>query len=138
MEFYKFLILMNRHRYAAAFKNSADMYVDQEVMQFCDTVMENPAMSYSPFITGILMVICLFPRGVLQSLYYKNGKICRSNSQICSRGRPFLEQIPITYFLATGLGNSMLCGFLSTLGQYVTIDGKVAFCQQAVESTSVA
>ncbi len=36
----KFLILMNRHRYAAAFQNPTNMYVDIEVMEFCETVME--------------------------------------------------------------------------------------------------
>ena len=36
----KFLILMNRRRYAAAFQNPTNMYVDIEVMEFCDTVME--------------------------------------------------------------------------------------------------
>ncbi len=35
-----FLILMNRRRYAAAFQNPINMYVDIEVMGFCDTVME--------------------------------------------------------------------------------------------------
>ncbi len=36
----KFLILMNRRRYAATFHNPTDVYVNQEVMEFCDTVME--------------------------------------------------------------------------------------------------
>ena len=36
----KFLILMNRRRYAAAFQTPTNMYVDIEVMEFCDTVME--------------------------------------------------------------------------------------------------
>ncbi len=36
----KFLILMNRRHYTAAFQNPTDMYVDKEVMEFCDTVME--------------------------------------------------------------------------------------------------
>ncbi len=36
----KFLILMNRHCYAAAFQTPTNMYVDIEVMEFCDTVME--------------------------------------------------------------------------------------------------
>ena len=31
---------MNRRRYAAAFQNPTDVYVDEEVMEFCDTVME--------------------------------------------------------------------------------------------------
>ena len=31
---------MNRRRYAAAFQNPTNMYVDIEVMEFCDTVME--------------------------------------------------------------------------------------------------
>ncbi len=36
----KFLILMNRRRYAATFQNPIDVYVNKEVMEFCDTVME--------------------------------------------------------------------------------------------------
>ena len=36
----KFLILMSRRRYAAAFQNTTNMYVDIEVMEFCDTVLE--------------------------------------------------------------------------------------------------
>ena len=40
MEFDKFLILMNRRRYSAAFQNPTYMYVDIEVIEFCDTVME--------------------------------------------------------------------------------------------------
>ncbi len=36
----KFLILINRHRHAAAFQTPANMYVDIEVIEFCDTVME--------------------------------------------------------------------------------------------------
>ncbi len=36
----KFLILMNRRRYAAAFQNPTNMYVDIGVMEFCNTVME--------------------------------------------------------------------------------------------------
>ncbi len=36
----KFLILVIRRRYAAAFQNPINMYVDIEVMEFCDTVME--------------------------------------------------------------------------------------------------
>ncbi len=31
---------MNRRRYAAAFHNPTNMYVDIEVMEFCDTVLE--------------------------------------------------------------------------------------------------
>ena len=36
----KLLILMNRRRYVAAFQNATNMYVDIEVMEFCDMVME--------------------------------------------------------------------------------------------------
>ncbi len=36
----EFLILMKRHRYAAAFQNPTNMYVDVEVMEFFDRVME--------------------------------------------------------------------------------------------------
>ncbi len=55
----KFLILMNQRCYAAAFQNPTKMYVDIEVMEFFDTVMEKswnfvvkiswqPCMSASP------------------------------------------------------------------------------------------
>ncbi len=46
----KFLILINRRRYAAAFQNSTSMYVDIEVIEFCDTVMEKSWKSH-----GILL-----------------------------------------------------------------------------------
>ena len=36
----KFLILMNRRHYAAAFQTPTNMYVDKGVMEFCDMVME--------------------------------------------------------------------------------------------------
>ena len=36
----KFLILKNQGRYAAAFQNPTTMYVDIDVMEFCDMVME--------------------------------------------------------------------------------------------------
>ncbi len=42
----KFLILMNRRRYAAAFQTPTNMYVDKEVMEFCDTVMEKSWKSH--------------------------------------------------------------------------------------------
>ncbi len=34
------LIVMNQCRYAAAVQNPTNMYVNIEVMEFCDTVME--------------------------------------------------------------------------------------------------
>ncbi len=42
----KFLVLMNRRRYAAAFQNPTNMYADIEVMEFCDTVMEKSLKSH--------------------------------------------------------------------------------------------
>ncbi len=40
------LILMNRCRYVAAFQDPTNMYVDIEVMEFCDTVMEKSWKSH--------------------------------------------------------------------------------------------
>ncbi len=42
----KFLILMNRRRYAATFQNPTDVYVNLQVMEFCDTVMEKSWKSH--------------------------------------------------------------------------------------------
>ena len=36
----EFLILMNWRRYVATFQNPTDVYVNKEVLEFCDTVME--------------------------------------------------------------------------------------------------
>ena len=57
----KLLILMNRRRYAAAFQNPTIMYVDIEVMELCDTVMEKSwifvaKISWQPCYNNMLSV----------------------------------------------------------------------------------
>ena len=46
----KLLILTNRRRYAGAIQNPTNMYVNIEVMEFCDVVMEKSWRSH-----GILL-----------------------------------------------------------------------------------
>ena len=42
----KFCILMKRGRYATGFQNPSGVYVDEEVMDFCDSVMEKSWKSH--------------------------------------------------------------------------------------------
>ncbi len=73
----KLLILMNRRRYVAAFQNATNMYVDIEVMEFCDMVMEKSwnfvvKISWQPWFKCIIFCVYVCDLTKIQARQYFN------------------------------------------------------------------